>query len=614
MKLGFGLLTSLLSLAFSTYTTGQEIPVRQETLGRWHYLHRLDELVYANTQGPRMASAFGPAGSRAAVLLPGSNLVCEFKEGHFFNLRFPADLTPCSLASDQNGRLYGLGQKLITSRDNFLIRWITYFNGKTWSRPAQVPFEPCDQIVFDRQNRLWALGPARVVAVKQGGTWDTFAYSDDKNLRFAPIRLVFNGAGDPVLFSYWQPWDLSKMVGTLTYRAGKFARDPQADTTTYIQAQAVKEPENATVPADPSAGDVIEEFRGLSARTQLLWNGYTLVSLGTDGLAWTGPADAALPALSVDQEWEAVPHVQFDPTLDPGGNLWILQRDPYVLEKISAGGTATFRAGPEAQHLRHINTIDFDTLGRPWLTSWHGDPREPVVVLEDGKLIEYRDPGTALRSESSKFLFGRILPFATKTPSGILAFGGMYQGAVNVIDGDKETRFEAEDIDPAEPAQRPTTGHGYNPFRNSDLWLDKSGSLHTRVLESDFLYANGQWTPSTLSQEKDSVVPPLPVEEGGPVMGSDESLVMPWNTSKTFYRGFHFYRQEAGGEKQLDFGLNALASYPFGSGHPRGTRSPGTYLDGRARPGRPSGRRDVVCGAQKIDAGRTVARRTTATL
>jgi hypothetical protein len=232
----------------------QEIPVRQETLGHWHYLHRLNETVFAITQTSPMAIAFGASNSRTAVLLPGSNLVTEFKAGHFIDLRFPNDLTPCSLATDNQGHLYCLGQKLITSGYGYDDRWVTSLNEKTWSPPQKVPFNLCDQIVFDRQNQLWALGPARIVAVNREGTWDTFAYSDDKNLRFAPIRLASNLNGEPVLFSYWQPWDMSRMVGTLTYHAGRFVRDPHADTAAYIQAQNVKEPENATIPTDPAAG------------------------------------------------------------------------------------------------------------------------------------------------------------------------------------------------------------------------------------------------------------------------------------------------------------------------------------------------------------------------
>jgi hypothetical protein len=121
-------------------------------------------------------------------------------------------------------------------------------------------------------------------------------------------------------------------------------------------------------------------------------------------------------------------------------------------------------------------------------------------------------------------------------------------------------------IDPSEPANRPTTGHGYNPFRNSDLWFDKDGFLHTRVLDSDFKYADGKWSPSAMTQEKDSIIPPLPIEQDGPVLGPDTSKVMPWKTSKTIFRGFHFYRTEGNGEKQLDLGLNPLATYPFSSG------------------------------------------------
>jgi hypothetical protein len=213
-----------------------------------------------------------------------------------------------------------------------------------------------------------------------------FAYRDDKNLRFAPIRLASNPEGEPVLFSYWQPWDMSRMVGTLIYHAGQFSRDPRADTAAYIQAQIAKEPENATIPTDPTAGYVIEAFRGLHQRTRLNWNGYTIVSLGTDGLAWTGPTDAATPPLSVDKEWEAVTHVQFDPTLDSQGNLWVLRRDPSVLLKVTAQGTEQVPLGPATRHPELFTAINFDTQGRPWLTRYCGTSGE-VDILEQGKFI-----------------------------------------------------------------------------------------------------------------------------------------------------------------------------------------------------------------------------------
>lgn len=447
-----------------------EISVRQETLGRWHYLHRLNETVYANTQTAPMAVAFGPSDSRSAVLLPGSNLVTEFKERHFYDLHFPTDLTPCSLATDKQGRLYCLGQKLITTGYGDEDRWITSFENGAWRKPLKVPFNVCDQIVFDAKNRLWALGPTRTVAVNQDGTWDTFTYSDDQNLRFAPIRLASNPAGDPVLFSYWQPWDMSRMPGILTYHEGHFIRDPLADTAPYIQIQSIKEPENATVPTDPASGYVIEAFRGLRVRSRLDWKGYTIISLGTDGLAWTGPGDAMTPLLSVEKEWEPMPHVQLDPTLDAQGNLWVLRRDPNLLLKVAAQGTETFLIGPSVPHPEFLNTIVFDTQGRPWLMTSSGISGA-VVILKHGEFVSYPDLAMALRSEAPRFAAGRILSFATKAPSGLIAYGGWngQSDSVTVLDGGKDMHFQAADIDPTEPAKRPTTGHHYNPFRNSDL-------------------------------------------------------------------------------------------------------------------------------------------------
>jgi hypothetical protein len=157
-----------------SFSRSQEIPVRQETLGRWHYLHRYHDLVFVITQSSPMAVVFGNSHARAAVLLPGSNLVAEFRAGHFDDLHFPRDMSPCSLASDKDGRLYCLGQKLITSGYGADDRWVSSLNGENWSRPVKIPFNLCDRITFDSQNRLWALGPAPVVSVNRDGTWDTF--------------------------------------------------------------------------------------------------------------------------------------------------------------------------------------------------------------------------------------------------------------------------------------------------------------------------------------------------------------------------------------------------------------------------------------------------------
>ena len=544
----------------------EEIPVRQETLGKWHYLHLFEEDINSSTQLSPMAIGFGPSGSRAAVLLPGSNLVAEFKAGRFFDLHFPAGLGPCSLAADNRGRLYCLAQTLKTTPYNWTERWITCLAGAKWSRPVKAPFNLCDQIAFDDENRLWALGPAPIVAVDRDGTWDTFVYSDDKHLRFAPIRLASNSQGEPVLFSYWQPWEPSRMIGTLTYRAGQFIRDPHADTAAYIQAQEVKEPENATIPNDPAAGYVIEPFRGLHARTRLNWNGYTIVSLGTDGLAWTGPADAKTKPLSIDDEWQAVNHLLCPPTTDwPRGIMWVVRNAPSRFVKITVRKTEEFPINPEPKFSGGNVTVDVDAHGNPWLMSWHGAERGPVIVLEADQAKSYPDLGTALLAEGDTFSAGRIFPFAIKAPSGLVAFGGGYFDNLTVIEGGKVIAFDAAGIDPAEPQEIPRSGHGFNPFRGGEPWVDRQGLLHTTVVGGGFIYKDGKWSPSIETDAKDGAIPPLP-EEGGAVVGPNESGVEPLAYSRTVFRGFHFYRKEKDGEKQLDFGLNPLATYPFSSG------------------------------------------------
>jgi hypothetical protein len=135
---------------------------------------------------------------------------------------------------------------------------------------------------------------------------------------------------------------------------------------------------------------------------------------------------------------------------------------------------------------------------------------------------------------------------------------------VVVLEGAKETRYLPQDIDPAEPSERPTTGHGYNAFRGSDLWLDKSGAVHISVLGRDFAYGGGKWTPSGLTQETGSVVssPPSRDDDEGLVPADDFSSA-PAAPNGLFYREFHFFRRDKGGITQIDFGLNPPAHYPF---------------------------------------------------
>jgi hypothetical protein len=286
---------------------GQEIPVRQETLGQWHYLHDLEVRPFDNTQGPPVAVTFGANKDRVAVLLPGSYLLAEFKMGHFFDLHLPAELMPSSLGCDpKNGRLFCLAQRKDVTMTNWTERWMTALGSRGWSRPERTPIDPCDRLVFDKQDRLWALGPAGRVACLEHGKWNKYSYNNDTKLHYAPIRLTSNLAGDTILFADWEPLrdhEISHLLGTLTYRSGKFAHDPGAETTALVQAEVSREAADSTVPSDTSAGYLIQKDVGwMRARTRIDFGGYTIISMGADGLAWTGPADVATPRLSLDKE------------------------------------------------------------------------------------------------------------------------------------------------------------------------------------------------------------------------------------------------------------------------------------------------------------------------
>jgi hypothetical protein len=556
----------------SPLSQGQEIPIRQETLGQWHYLHDLEVRTFNNTQGPPVAVMFGAKKDRMAVLLPGSYLLAEFKTGHFFDLHLSTELMPSSLGCDpKNGRLFCLAQRKDVTMTTWTERWMTSLDSRGWSRPERTPINPCDRLVFDKQDRLWALGPSRSVACLDHGKWNRYSYNDDTKLHYAPIRLASNPAGDPVLFADWEPprdQEISHLLGTLTYRNGNFVHDAGAETTGLIQEEVSREAADSAVTSDSSAGYLIQKNVGwMRARTRIDFGGYTIVSMGADGLAWTSQADAGAKPLSIDDEWQAVDDVLCPPTSDwPRGIMWVVRNAPSRFVKITAEKTEEFPITTEPKFGGENITIDADTRGNPWLMSWHGAERGPVIVLEGDQAKSYPDLGAALLAEGGFFSAGRIFPFAIKAPSGLIAFGGGYFDALTVIEGGKVMGFDAAGIDPAEPQKVPDSGHGFNPFRGGEPWVDRKGLLHTAVIGNGFVYENGKWSPSAASEAKEGAVPPLPEEEG-PVVDPDGSRVEPYAYSRTVFRGFHFYRDEAEGEKQLDSGLNPLATYPFGNSY-----------------------------------------------
>jgi hypothetical protein len=86
------------------------------------------------------------------------------------------------------------------------------------------------------------LGPCGKVGVLKHGQRDTYSYSNDRYLGFAPIRLAESPDGDITLFANWQgnP-QLSQVKGILLYHSGKFTPDPTANPESFRAAEKQKE-------------------------------------------------------------------------------------------------------------------------------------------------------------------------------------------------------------------------------------------------------------------------------------------------------------------------------------------------------------------------------------
>lgn len=566
---------------FPADAVADEMTVKEERLGPWHYLYPLDYFEGGDSKRHRDVSvptaiAFGSARDRIACLLPGSWKLAEFKAGHFQDLRLPEQWAPLSLAADQAGVLFCLVQHteaFSNAPDEWKKRWAIEMTDAGWKPAVPIPYTGCDRLEFDSENRLWALGVAPTVGFFKSGSWTTFAYSDDRHLGFLPLRLAEEN-GETTLFAWEQRpsfGGVSRMKGTLIFRAGAFHRDPKAPTAKSSEAATRRNRELTDDTMFDRAGGYVCHTKALNAqfsgpRTVLRAANYVVVSLGNEGLVWADATDLKQAAPLPSDEWEAVQDVSASPQTDKEGNLWIGRgRKMTVVRRekteVLAGEL------PEG----HDFTIDFDQLNRPWVMGWHGSYEGLVIVCSDGKLTQYPSLVKALQGEAAKFKPGRVLAFAIRSTDGTLAVCGGYFNECTILDSKGSHCFSAHQIDPDQ--RPPTTGHGYNPFRDAEPWCDSQGRIYTRVDGKPFLYdgRKGRWMAASDATAKATDAWPL-AESLPDFTKPFEGRIGTGKGTALVFKGFHFYSVENGKERQLEFGVNPLAYYPFWSGW---YRSPG---------------------------------------
>jgi hypothetical protein len=270
---------------------------------------------------------------------------------------------------------------------------------------------------------------------------------------------------------------------------------------------------------------------------------------------------AATPPLATD-EWELLDDITVPPASEPSqdgvGNLWV-GRGRRLLKITAAGDEVAKGELPSSSEM----TTDFDPLHRPWIMSWHGAVAAPVTVAHEGALREYRDLAAALQGEAPMFAPGRIFPFAIKTPQAHLAAGGPFFDEFTVIDPRGPHRFTARQIARVpEPQHR---GHGYNPFRGGEPWMDAAGKIYTQVDGASYVFNSARRSWSRVPEGKEPPSPLTPVPPVDPAFAAPlrKEIKVP-DRGRIAFRGFHFYAvTEAGEQQQLDTGLNPLAFYPF---------------------------------------------------
>jgi hypothetical protein len=290
-------------------------------------------------------------------------------------------------------------------------------------------------------------------------------------------------------------------------------------------------------------------------RTVVRAGGVIVISFGNEGLAWVNEAELKhAPALPAG-EWEPLDDVSAPPTLDPQGNLWLGR----ARKLVKIGPEKTEEMKGDLPKIADDCTIDFDSLGRPWVMRWHGSMNGAVAIAHEGTLLLYPNAVAALEAESGRYRAGRIFPFAVKAPDGTLVIVSGFFEECTVIDAKGTHTFTADQINPVREVQ---PRHGYNPFRHAEPWYDARGRVYSDVKGQDFRYDPGRsrWVAG---EEAKSVLPPLPEDEPGSIIGPFQTQVPRSGKPALFFEGLHFYEAADGGKRPLDFGVNPLARYPF---------------------------------------------------
>ena len=405
------------------------------------------------------------------------------------------------------------------------------------------------------------------------GKWTTYTYSNDRHLEFLPVRMAEDHAL-VTLFSWEERptfGNVSRMPGTLSYRDNAFVRDAKASTVKLCEAERQVHARMSDDTSFDRESGYVCHAKALNAqtggpRTVLRAAGYLLVSLGNNGLVWAKVGDLEHAQLLPRDEWEPIRDVTVPPRVDRQGNLWAGRgRSMHDFRKEKA---ETLEGElPEGEDF----TIDFDQLDRPWIMKWHGSTTSVVTICAQGKLKHYPDLAGALRAETLAYKAGRILPFAVKTPDGTIAVAGGYFDSCSILDSKGIHTFSARQIDPEQ--REPHFGHGYNPFRGAEPWFNQAGQIHTTVDGKPFLFdsARSRWVTAKDGKPEEaefwSLAEALP-DHSKPFEGEIDA---PGNRTLVF-KGFHFHLVEQGKERQVDFGVNPLAYYPFWTGW---YRSPG---------------------------------------
>ena len=556
------------------------IPIQEERLGAWHYLYPLEFFEGGDAKHSRSASApttvaFGADRDRIACLMPGSTKIGEFKAGAFDDLQLPAEWTPLSLGVDAMGGLFCLAQHSegFGSYHEWKKRWIVEKTRDGWKAAVPVPYDSCDRLEFDAENRLWALGPAPVVGFLKDGKWTTYTYSNDRHLEFLPLRMA-EAKGQVTLFAWERRpafGNVSRLVGTLTYRDNAFVRDAKASTVKLCETETHIHDKMSDDTLFERATGYVCHTKALNAqtggpRTVLRTSGYILVSLGNNGLVWAKASDLEHAQPLPADEWEPILDITVPPRVDREGNLWVGRGRSMQVFRKSKAETLEGEL-PEGEDF----TIDFDQLDRPWIMKWHGSTEGAVTVCAEGKLKHYPNLASALLGETLAYKAGRILPFAVKTPAGTIAVAGGYFGSCFILDSKGTHTFSARQIDPDQ--REPHFGHGYNPFRGAEPWFNRDGQIHTTVDEKPFLFDTGRsrWVAAKDEKPEDADFWPL-IEDQPNHSKPFEGEIEATGDRKLIFKGFHFHIVDQGKERQVDFGVNPLAFYPFWTGW---YRSPG---------------------------------------